>query len=112
MAGEAMAGRAGTISVQVRNYSDLPIVVVGFEIIREDGITSLDTNQQIQALSKQQFDVPLSQWPDQEALDKLEIKAKILLPNGIALEIPVEVSLKVLAMYEQDNILDDLGLDL
>ena len=112
MTGEAMAGREGVISVQVNNISDLPIAIAGFDFIVEDIIKSVNTDQQIQALSKHQFNVDFSQWPDQETLDKLEVKAKILLPNGIALEIPVEASFKVLAMYEQDNILDDLGLDL
>jgi hypothetical protein len=107
-----MAGREGEISVQVNNYSDFPIAIAGFVFIVDDASKSLDADQPIQALSKHQFNVHLSQWPDQETLDKLEVKAKILLPNGIALEIPVEASLKVLAMYEQDNILDDLGLDL
>ena len=112
MTGEAMAGRKGVIKVQVNNFSDLPIAIAGFDFIVEDAIKSLNIGQQIHALSKHQFNVPLPQWPDQETIDKLEIKAAILLPNGISLKIPVEASLKALVMYEQDNILDDLGLDL
>ena len=55
MAGEAMAGREGIISIQVNNYSDFPIAIAGFDFIVEDAIKSLDADQPIQALSKHQL---------------------------------------------------------
>lgn len=107
--GRGVAGRPGQASVQVVNTGDVSLTLAWVELRRPKGQAQvIDVNLVIAPRSQATTTLDIDAWPTPAEAEELIAEAALRLTSGKRIDVSVGIELESEAMYDRDNILEDL----